>query len=143
MGGGRSLLRHTTARARAARRGCAPPCHLRASVQVRQSAPLSACPSIFVKAHSRARRAQAAETIAQIYCPRGPEEGRQHRMAATWRAPPARGPEPAAPPGSGALTAVLGAYDEPEVEPDVSVTSSAAVQLREPPAAALLVLRAR
>jgi len=58
-------------------------------------------------------------------------------------APPARGPEPAAPLGSGALTAVLGACDEPEVEPDVSVTSSAAVRLRELLAAALLVLRAR
>jgi len=38
---------------------------------------------------------------------------------------------------------VLGAYDEPDVEPDVSVTSSAAVRLRERLAAAPLVLRAR
>jgi len=64
-------------------------------------------------------------------------------MAAGLRAPPARGPEPAPPPGSGAPTAVLGAYDEPASEADVSVTSSAAVRLRERLAAALLVLRAR
>ncbi len=57
-------------------------------------------------------------------------------------APPARGPEPAAPPGSGAPSAVLGACDEPEAEPDVSVTSSAAVRLRERLAAAMWMLRA-
>jgi len=57
-------------------------------------------------------------------------------------APPARGPEPAAPPGSGAPSAVLGACDEPEAEPDVSVTSSAAVRLRERLAAAVWMLRA-
>ena len=47
------------------------------------------------------------------------------------------------PPGSGAPVAVLGACDEPELEPDVSATSSAAARLRERFAAALLVLRAR
>ena len=66
-------------------------------------------------------------------------------MAARLAGPPipACGLLPAAPPGSGAPTAVLGAYDEPEVEPDVSVTSSAAARLRERFAAALLVLRVR
>jgi len=38
---------------------------------------------------------------------------------------------------------VLGAYDEPESEPDVSATSSAAAWLRERLNAALLMLRAR
>jgi len=59
-------------------------------------------------------------------------------MTARLRAPPACGPEPAAPPGSGAPSAALGAYDEPDDEPDVSVTLSAAVRLRERLAAAPL-----
>jgi len=53
MSAGRSLLCRTTARARAARRGCATPGHLHASMQVRQSVLLAACPAGFVKAHSR------------------------------------------------------------------------------------------
>jgi len=63
--------------------------------------------------------------------------------AAKWLAPPARGSEPAAPPGSGAPSAVLGAYDEPGAELDVSAASSAAARLRERLAAALLMMRAR
>jgi len=47
------MLRRTTPQARAARRGCATPCHLCASMPVRPSAPLAACPKVCVKAHSR------------------------------------------------------------------------------------------
>jgi len=62
---------------------------------------------------------------------------------ARWLAPPVRGLVPAAPPGSGAPSALLGAYGEPEAEPDMSVSSSVTVRLREGLAPALLVLRAR
>ena len=134
MSAGRSLLCRTTPRAQVARHGCATPGDLRASVQVRQSALLAAYPSIFVKAHSRG----PAPSGSRDYSPSAAH------MAAGLLAPPARRPEPAAPPGSKAPTAALGAYDEPEVEPDVSVTLSAAVRQRERlAAAALLVLRAR
>ncbi len=59
-----------------------------------------------------------------------------------WLAPPVRGLVPAAPPGSGAPSALLGPYDEPEAEPDMSVSSSVTVRLREGLAVALLMLRA-
>ncbi len=64
-------------------------------------------------------------------------------MTARLRAPPACGPKPAALPGWGAPSAALGAYDEPDDEPDVSATLSAAERLRERLAAAPLVLRTR
>ncbi len=86
------------------------------------------------------RRAQAACTIAQIAALYA-LGGQQHRTAQDGLPHPACVPVPAAPPGSGAPSAVLGAYDEPEVEPDVSATSSAAARLRERLAAALLMLR--
>ena len=132
MSAGRSLLCRTTPRAQVARHGCATPGDLRASVQVRQSALLAAYPSIFVKAHSRG----PAPSGSRDYSPSAAH------MAAGLLAPPARRPEPAAPPGSKAPTAALGAYDEPEVELDVSVKSSEAARLREGLAAALLMLHA-
>ncbi len=81
MSAGRSLLCRTTPRAQVARHGCATPGHLRASVQVRQSALLAAYPSMFVKAHSRG----PARSGSRDYSPSAALEPRRRADSTTWQ----------------------------------------------------------